>query len=104
MFGNYMMFQALYPLLLLASAAGSDPYTLGNPQAVRPTHLSLDLTLDFEKKVVHGICDLTLSYETTSSVPDLDLDTNGLTIAKTLDADTGEELRFVLEPAVPFLG
>ena len=98
-----MMFKALYPVLLLAMG-GADPYTLGNPHSVRPTHLALDLTLDFKKKVVHGVCDLTLRYETDSPVAQLDLDTQGLTIEKVLDADTSEGLRFVLEPQVPFLG
>src|SRR5262245_21272838 len=103
MLANYMMFKALYPALLLA-LTGTDPYTLGNPRAVRPTHLSLDLTLDFQKKAVRGVCDLTLKYETDSLVPHLDLDTHDLKIAKTIDADTGKELRFELEPPVPFLG
>ena len=98
-----MMFKALYPALLLA-VAGTDPYTLGNPLSVRPTHLALDLTLDFQKKVVRGVCDLTLRYETESPVTQLDLDTQGLTIEKVLDAETKEGLRFVLEPPVQFLG
>ena len=39
-----------------------DVHSFGNPSVVRPTHLVLDLGIDFEKMEIRGTCELRLSY------------------------------------------
>ena len=90
------------PALLLLLAA-ADPHSLGNPDQVRPTHIGLDLTLDFEAKRIHGTADLTLAYS-KEGAPFLALDSRGLEIARVTDLETGGTLAFTLEAPVPILG
>ena len=67
--------------MIMFAIAFKDHHTYGNVDEVRPTHLSLDLKLDFERSVMEGVCELTLTYANPSaSVAHLDLDINGLTI------------------------
>jgi leukotriene-A4 hydrolase len=95
---------ALFLWLLLAASAGADPHSFGNPEAVRPRHLSLDLTLSFSRKVASGSCELQLEYLDREAASHLDLDSEDLRIARILDPSTGKELPFVVEPAVKLLG
>jgi len=97
------MGQLLGALLALAVAA-PDPHSLGNPQAVRPRHLSLDLTLRFEEKAVGGACELELEYVDPEAATHLDLDTENLRVEKVLDPATGKALPFVVEPPARSLG
>jgi leukotriene-A4 hydrolase len=91
--------------LLLALAGAADPHSLGNPEVVRPTHLSLDLDLRFAEKSIRGRCDLTLAYPSgRSAARELDLDTRGLAIDAVTDARTGRTLAHRLDAAVPLLG
>ena len=86
--------------LLLAVA---DVHSLGNPDVARPTHVSLDLSLDFGKKVVSGTAALDLSYPGgPAAARHLDLDTRGLVIESVTAG--GRPLAHALEPAVPNLG
>jgi aminopeptidase N len=80
----------------------ADVHSLGNPGQVRPRHVSLDLTLDFDRKVVSGAATLDLEYPGGTDARRLDLDTRGLTI-QTVTAG-GRTLAHVLEPEVPHLG
>jgi leukotriene-A4 hydrolase len=91
-------------LILLALLIGvADVHSLGNPEIARPTHVSLDLALDFERKVVAGSAALDLTYPAgTDKARHLDLDTRGLAIASV--TASGRPLAFMLEPAVPNLG
>ncbi len=58
-----------------------DTHTLGNPDKVRVTHLDLDLTVHFDRKVLEGVAILDVERQpgTEPEVP-LQLDTRGLTI------------------------
>src|SRR5689334_13897329 len=49
-------------MLLLALVLAADVHSLGNPDVARPTHVALDLTLDFDRKVVAGTATLDVSY------------------------------------------
>jgi aminopeptidase N len=95
---------AVLALMLTATGAGADPHSFGNAAAVVPNHMALDLTLDFARKVVHGSCELTLAYPDTAAATHLDLDSEGLKIAKVVSVDSGAPLPFAVEPAVPVLG
>ena len=90
----------LFLALLIAVA---DVHSLGNPEIARPTHLALDLSLDFTSKVVAGTATLDLSYPSgPGKATHLDLDTRGLAIESVRAGK--RPLAFALEPAVPNLG
>ena len=90
-------------LLAILLAAATDVHSLGNPDVVRPRHVSLDLALDFARKVVTGAATLDLVYpKDAPTAAHLDLDTRGLAIESVTAA--GRPLKFALEPAVPHLG
>ncbi len=79
-----------------------DPHSFGNPHEVCPSHLGLELTLDFERRRMDGVCDLTLVWP-QSTVTHLDLDTRDLTITSVMDP-SGNPLRYDLGPRHPFMG
>lgn len=84
-----------------AIESGKDYHSLANPEAVLVSHISLDLTVDFEQKVLRGSA--TLDYEKRdSSATQLVLDTNDLTINRV--SSDGQELTFDLQSDDSFLG
>ena len=89
----------LFALLL---AAAADVHSLANPEDVRPRHVSLDLTLDFDRKVVTGAATLDLDYPGGTDVRRLDLDTRGLVVESVTAG--GKPLAHALEAEVPHLG
>ncbi len=94
----------LIPFLLFGFQP-TDIHTLGNPDVVRPTHLSLDLQLNFEKKTIIGRCELTLDYPGgKSSAEVLDLDTSGLVIQEVRVVPGDELLKFGIGPHQQILG
>ena len=58
-----------------------DAFTYANYNDVRVTHADLDLTLDFERKIINGIALLSFEY-INDNASTLVLDINGLTIAR----------------------
>src|SRR5688500_19942466 len=81
-------------------AAAPDVHSLGQPELARPTHVGLDLTLDFERKVVKGVADLTLAYpKGAAAARHLDLDTRALAVSS-VSADGGA-MPITIEPPVP---
>jgi aminopeptidase N len=92
------------PALLLALAAPAvDVHSQGNPAEALTTHVSLDLTLRFEEKVISGRADLTIEYP-SGPAAHLDLDTRDLKVKAVTDAATGNVLVFALGAPVPHLG
>jgi aminopeptidase N len=90
-------------VLLLALLLAADVHSLSNPAAARPRHVSLDLSLDFDRRVVAGTATLEVDYPgETGQTRHLDLDTRGLTI-EAITAG-GKPLEYVLEPEVPNIG
>lgn len=86
-----------------ASAASPDIHSFGNAAVVRPTHLALDLELDFEKKTLRGTCELSLAYAGDGSeAAVLDLDSRGLQVEAVTAA--GQPLAFERGPGDPILG
>lgn len=90
--------------LLLAVAAPLDPHSFGNTDVLQPTHAALDLTLDFDQRVMRGSAELTLRYEDRSRAEVLDLDTEGLHVSAVTDPASGRALPFALGPIAPVLG
>jgi len=90
-------------ILLALLIAAADVHSLGNPEIARPAHVALDLSLDFERRVVAGSAALDLIYPAgPDKARHLDLDTRDLTIESVTAG--GRALVFKLEPAVPNLG
>ena len=98
------MTAALLLLLVAAPAADHDVHSLANVDAVRPSHLSLDLTLDFETRRIQATSELTLAYASDAIPAHLDLDTRGLRIRRVMDPASGRELVFGLDAPVERLG
>jgi aminopeptidase N len=84
-----------------------DVHSFGNPQEVRLKHISLDLTVDFDKKQLAGTATLTVERQAGSRADaPLVLDSRGLSIEK-VEAFHGREwssVGFKLGPTDPNLG
>jgi leukotriene A-4 hydrolase/aminopeptidase len=84
-----------------AIESGKDYHSLANPEAVLLSHISLDLTVDFEQKVLRGSA--TLDYEKRDpAATQLVLDTNDLIVNGV--SSNGQELTFDLQNEDSFLG
>ena len=81
--------------------SGKDYHSLANPETVKVTHLSLDLTVDFEQKVLRGTAALNYQKQ-TANASQLVLDTNDLTVSRV--TSNGQELGFKLQSEDGFLG
>jgi leukotriene-A4 hydrolase len=80
---------------------GNDYHSFANPKSIKVTHLTLDLTVDFSKKVLLGTAQLDLQW-VDKNATQLILDTRDLTI-KSVTAK-GKALNFDLASADSFLG
>jgi leukotriene-A4 hydrolase len=90
--------------MLLAAAVSADPHSLANPEEVRPTHVALDLTVDFASKRLEGTAVLDLTYAEGAPPATLALDSRDLDVTKVTDVATGHDLAFSFGAPVPFLG
>src|SRR6201986_4071372 len=91
-----------FPVVALAA----DPHSYAQPDAVRVTHLDLDLKLDFSKRELAGNATLKLDWK-DARAKDLVLDTRDLKIAgvEALDASgKATPLKFALAPRDKVLG
>lgn len=73
-----------------------DVHTFGNVDQVRTTHLSLDLSLDFDKKVMNGSCVVKLAYADAKGAAYVDLDTRMLTIESVTNPADNSPLKYEL--------
>ncbi len=73
-----------------------DVHTFGNVDQVRTTHLSLDLSLDFDKKVMKGSCVVKLAYADDKGAAYVDLDTRMLTIESVTNPADNSPLKYEL--------
>ena len=80
---------------------GKDYHFQSNPEEIVVTHVSLDLTADFDRSVLHGFAELTVD-RVQEGVNDLVLDTRDLTINSVTVA--GEDIAFEMMPTDPHLG
>jgi leukotriene-A4 hydrolase len=80
---------------------GKDYHSFSNPDEVKVTHLDLDITVDFEQKILTG--NVELDYKKLKpSANSLVLDTRDLTILNV--TANGENIPYVLAPQDSFLG
>jgi leukotriene-A4 hydrolase len=79
-----------------------DPHSYGNTHEVRPQHLTLDVTIDFDRRTIDGTCDLTLAWSERAT-DHIDLDTRDLAITAVTDT-AGHTLPYELSPPHPFMG
>src|SRR4051812_23366024 len=101
----------LLPVLALTMAFpvvafAADPHSYAQPDAVRVTHLDLDLTLDFGKRELAGNATLKLDWK-DAKAQDLVLDTRDLKIGsvEALDASgKASPLKYALAPRDKELG
>lgn len=82
--------------------ASPDPHSCSRPSEVRLTHISLNLTVDFEAHTLSGYAILNLERSKPDS--NLWLDTKGLSFSNITDAATGETLAYTLHPDQEWLG
>jgi aminopeptidase N len=92
--------------VLPVAAYAADPHSYAQPDAVRVTHLDLDLKLDFSKRELDGQATLKLDWKTPKA-QDLVLDTRDLKIAS-IDAVAADgktsPLKYALAPRDKELG
>jgi len=79
----------------------NDIHSFARPDEAVVRHLTLDLTVDFQRQRLSGSA--TLQIETRDDARELVLDTNGLTIDRVVLGD-GSEATFALGDPKPFLG
>ncbi len=79
----------------------TDPHSFARPDEARVKHLDLDITVDFDKKIISGKA--TCEIETKNNADKIILDTRDLTIEKIL-LDKDEPAIFSLGDSTPFLG
>ena len=112
-----MRLSFLLPFLLAALTAGGispaaaaeaappaparDPHSYGRPDEVAVEHLSLDLTVSFERQRLAGKA--TLRLANPAGAGELHLDSQGLRIQR-VTRDDGGAAKFSLGPADPLLG
>jgi len=80
----------------------ADPHSYANARDVSVEHLSLDLNVDFVKKVLSGTATLSIVNHTGAS--ELVLDSSGLGIAQVTLQPGGTSSAFTLAPPDRFLG
>lgn len=78
-----------------------DPHSFSNPESIVINHLELDLTVDFDTRVLHGTAKIDLERKNDKSSI-LVLDTNALTIKHV--TSNGQPLEFNLGTTDPLLG
>jgi aminopeptidase N len=101
----------LFPVLALTMAFpvvafAADPHSYAQPDAVKVTHLDLDLKLDFGKRELAGNATLKLDWK-DAKAKDLVLDTRDLKIASVDAVDASgktSSLKFALAPRDKELG
>jgi leukotriene-A4 hydrolase len=84
-----------------AIQVGKDYHSFANPESIKVTHLNLDLTVDFAKKVLVGTAELDFQ-KVDPNATQLILDTRDLTINSV--TAMGKEVHFDLANGDSFLG
>lgn len=79
-----------------------DPHSFAIASEAKVTHLNLNITVDFEKKILTGKA--ILNIEAHNDAKQIHLDTRGLNIEKISSGAEELPVKFVLGNEVPFLG
>lgn len=86
---------------VLVSEDAKDTHSFARPEEARVTHVSLDLTADFDKKVTAGAA--TLDVEAKPGAKEIVLDSRDLAVSRVTDAQ-GRQLPFALGKGDPIRG
>jgi leukotriene-A4 hydrolase len=90
-----------------ATASSRDVHSYGNPEEIRVTHADLDLTVDFDRKVLRGTAKLTVERPAAGRSTRLVLDTRALDVEKigaSRDGKAWADAPFSLAPPDKILG
>jgi leukotriene-A4 hydrolase len=79
-----------------------DPHSFAEPAKVAVTHVSLDLTVDFDARVLVGTAKLTLARHDPAAP--LRLDTQDLAVEAAVDCASGKPLAYAVDRPHAFLG
>ena len=93
--------------LATPTEAARDPHSYSNPAQVRVRHVSLDLEVSFEKKILQGNAVLDIERKEVGRGSPLILDTHDLSITQAETAEAGSEYtpaKFELGPKDKILG
>ena len=77
-----------------------DPHSFSHPDEASVTHLSLDLTVDFSKKILIGKA--TLNIKTSDDAKEIILDSRDLNIERVMADDS--QTTFLVGDSTPFMG
>jgi leukotriene-A4 hydrolase len=102
-----MLLIVVQTLLMIEPLARVDPHSFSNPEQLRTEHLDLDLTVDFDKKQLHGYVTHKLKTLEGQSPKELVLDTRKLNIEKCEVSTNGTDFTTVkhqLDKEVPIFG
>src|SRR4051812_42269884 len=94
-------------IALPLAAAERDVHSFANPEHVRVQHVDLDITTDFDARVIRGTATLTIERTSKDLKQPLVLDTRGLTtegVEASADGTTFAKAAFELGKANPVLG
>lgn len=86
---------------VLVTDEARDTHSHARPAEARVTHVSLDLTADFDKKVVAGTA--TLDLQVAQGAKQVVLDSNNLAVSRVTDAE-GRQLPWSIGKAEPIIG
>jgi leukotriene A-4 hydrolase/aminopeptidase len=86
----------------MKSTIVKDPHSFARVEEAIVKHLSLDLNVDFNRKMISGNATLTIERKSDAGV--IHLDTRGLTIDSIVSADDNTALKFELKSPVEFMG
>ena len=86
---------------LVREIQATDPHSFAHPDEAVVRHLDLDITVDFDRKIISGKA--TCEIENRKNVNRIILDTRDLKIEK-VTLDNGEPATFTLGDEVKFLG
>ncbi len=79
-----------------------DQHTFAKPNEAVVKHLSLNIHVDFDKKIIEGVASYEIEISGTADT--IYLDTKDLQITKVLNADGTRDLQFELVPGSGFMG
>jgi leukotriene-A4 hydrolase len=80
-----------------------DPNSLSNIDKIKINHISIQLTVDFFKKMLIGFVDLSLEI-LENNTQEIILDTKNLTIHKIIEPSTGKDLKYSFKEEHPIFG
>jgi leukotriene-A4 hydrolase len=89
--------------MVLQSLSPKDPSSYSKPEDVAVTNIALNLTVDFDRKVLHGHVELDVKINNKNAT-EVILDAKHLNISKILDNETKKDLQYHLSENIEEFG